>query len=129
MWNPEKSVPETEIKNRIKKFRSYLIKNNIDAGLILQNTDLYYFAGTIQKAHLYIPAYGEPILMVKKSLNRAALESPIKKIVPFSGLKNFFSTLSKEGYPPPKTVGMELDVIPASMYINYKKLFKNIRLI
>ena len=129
VYNQENKIPKKEIESRIKKFQAYLIKNNIDAGLVLQNTDLYYFTGTIQQSHLYIPAYGEPILMVKKNFKRALSESRIEKIVSFSGLKDFFSILSKEGYPPPKTVGMEFDVITAAMYLNYKKLFDQIKLV
>ncbi|MBW1649947.1 MAG: hypothetical protein JRJ44_04615 [Deltaproteobacteria bacterium] len=68
MYNPENKIPKAEIESRIKKFQSYLIKNNIDAGLILQNTVLYYFAGTIQYAYLYISAYGTSILWLKETL-------------------------------------------------------------
>ncbi|MBW1649946.1 MAG: hypothetical protein JRJ44_04610 [Deltaproteobacteria bacterium] len=48
------------------------------------------------------------------------MESGIEKIVSFSSLKDFFSILRKQGYPQHRTIGMELDVITAGMYLNYK---------
>ncbi len=58
--------------------------------------------------------------MVKRNFKRAVLESGIEKIVSFSSLKDFFSILRKQGYPQHRTIGMELDVITAGMYLNYK---------
>jgi Xaa-Pro aminopeptidase len=66
--------------------------------------------------------------MVKRNFKRAVFESGVEKIVSFSSLKDFFSILSKEGYPKPKTIGMELDVITAGMYLNYKKFFDKIKI-
>ena len=31
--------------------------------LIVQRADLYYFSGTAQDAHLFIPAQGRPVLL------------------------------------------------------------------
>jgi hypothetical protein len=61
--------------------------------MIIQGVDLFYFSGTIQQANLYIPAHGDPILLVYipahgdpillvvKSSERAMAESAIDRIV------------------------------------------------
>jgi hypothetical protein len=49
--------------------------------MIIQGVDLFYFSGTIQQANLYIPAHGDPILLVVKSSERAMAESAIDRIV------------------------------------------------
>ncbi len=67
--------------------------------------------------------------MVKRNFKRAVSETGIEKVVSLSGLKDFFSILSKQGYPTPKTIGMELDVITAEMHLNYKKFFDKIKII
>jgi Xaa-Pro dipeptidase len=77
MFKTDANVPKGEITSRICKFQASLCQRRIDAALILQNTDLYYFSGTIQQSHLYIPAEGDPLLMVTKSLERALAESPL----------------------------------------------------
>jgi len=60
-------TPESELSDRIVKFQNKLTNRDIDGALIVQKADLYYFSGTAQNAHLYIPAQGEPLLMVKKA--------------------------------------------------------------
>ena len=82
MLNRNDTTPGKELKTRIGRLQSYLRNNNIDGAVILQKTDLYYFSGTIQQSHLYVPAEGKPILMVRKSVQRALAESSLEQIVP-----------------------------------------------
>jgi Xaa-Pro dipeptidase len=125
MFNTEKSTPAAELYERIKKFQIHLKRKNIDGALIIQNTDLFYFAGTIQQAHLYIPADGDPLLMVRKSYERALEESNIKKIITFTSPKQIPSLLSEQGYEIPGVLGLETDVMPANNYFAYVEYFEN----
>ena len=59
----EDKIPAAELDSRITALQAQLTNNAVDAALILQRTDLYYYCGTIQQAHLYVPAQKEPILM------------------------------------------------------------------
>ena len=128
LFNSENSTPAAELEKRIIKFQTHLDKNNIDGALIIQNTDLFYFAGTIQQAHLFIPADGESILMVRKSYERALKESNIKKIVPFSRLKQIPDLLLEHGYRIPGVLGLETDVMPANYYFTYRECFEKSKL-
>jgi Xaa-Pro dipeptidase len=128
-FNTTANIPQSEISMRIAKLQRRLSKNGIDGALILQNTDLYYFAGTIQQAHLFIPSSGDPILMVKKSIQRASAESGIKQIVPMENLKQLPALLRENGFSIPETLGMELDVLPVNHYLKYKDLFDQSRII
>ena len=78
------TTPGTEIRHRIEELQSLLLSNEIDGAIIVQNSDLFYFSGTIQQSQLYIPSAGDPLLMVRKSLERARSESAIQNIVSFS---------------------------------------------
>ena len=93
MFNTDLNTPKSEIEERIKKLQQQLVENNIDAALILQKVDLFYFAGTIQDAHLYVPADKDPILMVYKDFKRARAESLIKNIVPLENVRQICSLL------------------------------------
>lgn len=119
------STPKTEIDHRIQKIQTYLSREGIDGALILQNTDLFYFAGTIQQSHLYIPAQGLPLLMVRKSFKRALAESPLATIVPLSRPTEMIAILKDHGHQPPRVMGMELDVLPANHYFAYGQWFPN----
>lgn len=120
-----KKTPKSEIDKRLKHFKEIMKKNGLEASLIVQNVDLFYFAGTIQQAHLFIPAEGEPILMVTKDLNRAESESALERVVFLKSSKEIPQLLKENGYNFPEKLGMELDVIPVNLYLNYRKVFKD----
>jgi len=128
MFNSENNTPAAELEERIKNFQIHLNKNKIDGALIIQNTDLFYFAGTIQQAHLFIPADGEPLLMVRKSYERALEESNIKRMVPFSSPKQISGLLLDHGYRMPVVLGLETDVMPANLYFTYRECFEKSKL-
>ncbi len=113
-------TPEEELLNRIVRFQNILNKRNIDGALIIQKADLYYFSGTAQNAHLYIPAQGEPLLMVKKSMRRAVDESALKNVIALNSLKDLSDHIVSENRP--EKIGLEMDVLPAKMYLFYNKL-------
>ena len=117
------SFQEEDFLNRIHRLGERLMEQSIDGALILQNTDLYYFAGTVQQSYLYIPSEGEPLLMVRKDFNRAKAESAIRLIEPVESPKEIPTLLKRKGYKMPHTLGYEGDVLPANLYFYYKKLF------
>jgi Xaa-Pro dipeptidase len=123
------ATPETEIRHRIETLQSLLLSNGIDGAIIVQNSDLFYFSGTIQQSQLYIPAGGDPLLMVRKSLERARSESAIQNIVSFNSPRQVPELLKTMGMTAPKTLGLELDVIPAQTYLNFQSLFNQTRMI
>jgi Xaa-Pro aminopeptidase len=129
VYDTQSNTPKTELDHRISQLKSYLVENSIDAALILQPIDLFYFAGTIQKANLYVPANGDPILMVHKSTERARAESFIEKIVHLESSKKIPAILSANGYNQPQSVGLELDVLPTNMYFSYRRLFQDVEII
>lgn len=116
-------TPKSEIDMRISRFQEKLAKQDIDGSIILLNSDMFYFAGTVQNSFLYIPKNGEPVLMVKRSLRRGTDESPLKNIVPIKSYKQIPEILSTFGYTNFKKIGLELDVLPFALYTSYKKIF------
>ena len=123
MYNTNNNTPKSEIDQRIDKLKKQLEENNIDAALIVQRADLFYFTGTVQDAHLCVPVEGDPILMIFKSLERAIAESPLSRIAPLNSPKDIIEVLSQYGYVLPQSIGLELDVLPANLYFNYQHLF------
>ena len=80
-----RSITEKEISKRLDRFQNKLTAHEVDGAIIVQKTDLYYLSGTDQDAHLWVPASGQPFLMVRKSMERAREDSPVRSIVPLSG--------------------------------------------
>ncbi|RPJ10435.1 MAG: aminopeptidase P family protein, partial [Desulfobacteraceae bacterium] len=73
----EFKVPESEIIARRKAIQKEMQANNIDGTFISQRVDQFYFTGTAQNGYVYIPAEGEPLLLIKKYMPRAMVESPL----------------------------------------------------
>jgi Xaa-Pro dipeptidase len=117
------NTPETEIARRIDGLQQVMTRQGLDAALILQKTDLYYFSGTIQQAHLYVPVTGKPVLMVNKVLARARSESCLERIVPLGSPRLIPEVLKQSGLALPKKVGLELDVLPTNLYFIYAEIF------
>lgn len=99
--------------------------SGLDAVIIVQNADLFYFTGTVQNGNLYLPAQGQPIFMVRKDAGRARMESGLKEVVPFGSMKDIPGILSRYGYPEPGRIGLELDVLPVNFFERYRKVYPN----
>ena len=103
-----------------------LLKNNgVDAAIIRQNADLFYFTGTVQDSHLIVPSSGNPVLLVRRSMARAEAETSLRPIVPMKNLAELHQvTLEACGTNEPKIIGFELDVLPANTFFIYdEKIF------
>lgn len=118
-------VPKSEIYSRISRLQKELkVKGSIGTVLV-QNVDVYYYSGTFQNSHLFIPAEGEPILFVKKSFKRGQAESPLENILPLISLRELPKTIEQMGHILEGQLGLELDVIPYNTGLFYQKLFNN----
>ena len=120
-------TPATELHNRINNLQNEMHTQEIDAVLIMQNADLFYFTGSIQQGLLYVPADAEPVYMVRKDHSRARMESGLKNVVPFRSPKDIVGVLADHGLKLPANVGMEFDVLPVSTYKRFEKVLGDCR--
>lgn len=120
-------VPKTEIEHRVNRLQSILAGQGLDGALIMQNVDLFYFSGTIQTSVLFIPCQGDPVLMVEKNYQRARDESPVKDVVPVKNKNRIIHTLRDYGFNRLEALGLEMDVLPAYLYLWYQDTFKGSR--
>ena len=116
-------TPATELEYRCKKLQDYMLEDGLDAIIIIQNADLFYFTGTVQSGNLYIPAKGQPIYMVRKDASRARMESGLREVLAFGSMKDIPGILADYGYPEPKRIGLELDVLPVNFFERYRKIY------
>jgi len=114
-------TPTTELTNRIQKLQKEMIVHSLEAILIVQNADLFYFTGAVQQGALYIPFEGEALYLVRKDHARARMESGLKEVLPFKSPRDIPGVLADFGYAMPKTVGMELDVVPVAVMQRFQK--------
>ena len=99
----------------------------LDAVLIVQNADLFYFTGTTQAGCLYVPAAGEPVYLVRRDFLRARMECGLALVVPCGSLSQLSGLVADHGLPSPKRIGMELDLLPVNLFERYRALYPDAR--
>ncbi|MDH3999603.1 MAG: aminopeptidase P family N-terminal domain-containing protein, partial [Desulfuromonadales bacterium] len=116
-------TPASELENRIQKLQKQMVMHRLDAVLMLQNADLFYFTGAVQQGMLYVPVEGEALYLVRKDFSRARMESGLKEVLPFKSPRDLPGVLADFGYKLPETLGMELDVLPVATFNRLQKVF------
>jgi Xaa-Pro aminopeptidase len=116
-------TPRDEVERRLGGLRATLGARGLDAALIVQNADLYYFTGTVQQSFLYVPAKGPATLFARKVVERARLESPLDDIVPLTSVRDLPRLIAERHAAPPARIGLELDVLPVSHLRRLETLF------
>ena len=121
--------PAAELRARIASLQRSLQEKGVQAALIVQKTDLFYFSGTSQQGWLYVPISGEPLLMVFKEFERARFESRLPLVVSMLSPKKIPEELQRHELPMPEVLGMELDVLPVNLFQQYQKIFPSARIV
>ena len=116
-------IPAFEIENRIHHLQEGLQQQDLDGLLVVQRTDMLYFAGTVQTGFLYIPSRGEPLLMIRRYAPKAREESPIDRIMEISSPKDVPERIIDVYGRLPETMAFELDVLPVTHFNFYRQLF------
>lgn len=112
-------TPKSEIYARMDGLRRRMAEAGIDFAIILQNVDIFYFTGTLQRGALVVPLDSDPMFFVEKGLERARLETPL----PVTPIKNdkAIKDILRHKKILRGTGGMELDVLPVSVFERFKK--------
>lgn len=116
-----------EVGRRIKTLQAVLRDEGVEAALLVQSADLIYYTGTCQNAHLYIPADGTPVFMVRRDIGQARATAALDCVVPLKSYREIPAIVSDHGLPAPEVLGLEFDVLPVSQYMQYQKYFPGAR--
>ncbi len=112
-------IPAEEIKIRIYNIKKELRRLGRDAIFVQYFVDLFYLSGTRQKGGIYIPREGDPLLFIVRDIDRAAIESPIKTIIPWPVDGDIGKIVLEHYKELPMSMGIEEDILP---YRNYRQL-------
>jgi Xaa-Pro dipeptidase len=106
--------------NRKDRLQLKMKQSHIDACLITQNVDLYYFTGSMQTGYLVIPSEGEAVFFVRRSVARAQQESSVA--VEALGSMRDFQSLLRERFASlfaeerKHVFATEFDVVPVQQF-------------
>ena len=122
-------TPKNELEYRYRKLQVEMAAAGLDAVLMLQNADLFYFTGTVQSGNLYLPVSGEPLYLVRRDYLRARMECGLARVLPLSSPGELPGLVAEHGYPEPARIGLELDVLPVNIFHKYQTLYPNAQLV
>src|SRR4051812_7068144 len=72
---PVQTTPVEELRSRATRLQALMREAGVQGVMATQNADVFSLSGTIQQAQVYLPAEGEPLLMVRKHFGRAQMVS------------------------------------------------------
>lgn len=116
-------TPAIELEYRCSKLQEQMSSEALDAVIMVQNADLFYFSGTVQSGCLYVPAQGQPLYLVRKEFSRARMESGLREVSAIGSLRDIPARLAEYGYAVPSRIGLELDVLPVNFFERFRKTY------
>ena len=114
-----------ELERRIVALRHALRAAGLDCAVVVEATGLVYLTGVMADAHLVVPVDDEPVLLVRRGLERVQAESRLDDVRPMRSLRELRDVLDAAGA---RRVGFELDVLPAARYLRYRDLLDGIEI-
>jgi len=106
MFEAISTIPAEELERRHRSVRRHLQTVAPGAGgiLVFSRLNIYYLTGTFGQGVLWLPMDGEPVLLVRKGVNRARLEAGIKHIYPFKSYSELSGLCADAGSPFTPTI-------------------------
>lgn len=112
---------DSEIRDRIRKLQAYLTASETDLAILSQNTDIYYYCGSMQPLYLVVPAAGEPFAVARKAMTRISADAPDLALESFKSGKELAAILARRGLAHARRVGLTLDRLS---YVSTNRLAK-----
>ena len=102
-------IPAEELALRHARCRRLLRELNPEAGglLVFNRSQIYYLTGTLGMGCLWLPLEGEPLLLLRKGVGRAALEAPTVRCVAYRSYKDLPGLAAEGGAPFTEVVAVD----------------------
>lgn len=116
MFTAIETIPREELELRWARCRTMLEAYAPEAeGLLaFSRVNLYYLTGHLANGLFWLPKNGEPVLLCRKGIERARLESSVAHIAEYRSYKDIKGLLAEAGSPLGRTVGVQMDGLPWS---------------
>lgn len=122
--------PAETARRRIESLQVALRETGWAAALIQHPRDVFYYAGTGQPCNLWVPAEGEPVLFARRVEEWVREDSLLPDVVGAPSFGQMRRHLAERGLLPPEgaAIGIEKDVLPASLVESLGRTFPGYRL-
>jgi Xaa-Pro aminopeptidase len=103
------TISTGEFVRRIAKLQALLQQKGVTLAILTQNSDIYYYSGSIQPLYLLVPDMGEPLVLARKSLNRIQNEVNHLDLKPFYNSKDLAEIIRPFKIDASKQIGLTLE--------------------
>ena len=76
--------------------------------LVFSRVNIYYLTGTLANGLFWLPLDGEPVLLSRRGLERAKLESPLEHILSFRSYSDIPGLVKDAGSPLGKVLAADM---------------------
>ncbi|WP_027184933.1 M24 family metallopeptidase [Desulfovibrio inopinatus] len=117
MFESLEVLPKAEVESRHTRLRHELKRLCPDAGgmLVFSRPNIYYLSGCLASGVMWLPLEGDPVLLVRKGIGRAQLESPLQHIYEFRSYSQLKDILAEAGSPLTPIVAAAMNGLPWSL--------------
>lgn len=112
-----------ELNGRIERLKNHLASSGIDLAILSQNSDIFYYCGSMQPLYLVVPSEGEAFALARKAVTRIVSEVSHIGIETFTGGKDLAAIFAKRALTDAKRVGLTLDTLSFASANRLMKLF------
>jgi len=104
------SFSREEMERRHERCRWALAGVAPEAGglLVFSRLNIYFLSGTFVGGVFWLPIEGDPVLLCRRGLDRARLESPLANILTFRSFRDLPGLLAQAGSPLAGTAAAEM---------------------
>ncbi|WP_274649133.1 M24 family metallopeptidase [Paenibacillus humicola] len=111
----------SELESRIARLQQSLRREGLSGFLVTQHLGLYYLIGSMQAGYAFVPADGNPVFYVRRSVSRAQSESAVR-VEPLPSLRSLRLMLERD-FPGlfsgadagDLRIAADMDVLPAQL--------------
>jgi Xaa-Pro aminopeptidase len=109
MFESLEVMPMEELEARWARCRALLAQAEPAAGglLAFSRQSIYYLAGVLAPGVFWLPLAGRPVLLLRRGVERARLESPLADVAPFRSYGDLPALLAGFDSPLAKVIAVE----------------------
>lgn len=112
-----------EYQERINHLQDKLKAKGIDLAIISQNSDLYYYTGSVQPLYCIISADGPGYVLARKAIKQIETEARHLKLEAFNNTKDLIAIINRLQLNKAKQIGFTLDTISYASVQRWRQLF------
>jgi Xaa-Pro aminopeptidase len=120
-------IPAAELEKRLIGFRKKMdeLNEGWEVAFVVNKINIFYLTGTLQNGVLVIPKNGDAVFFVRRSYERAKIESGFPKIIKISSFRDISPVMGNLG----ETVYIEKEFLTLAYFERLNKYFsfKNIK--